>query len=322
MSNSTAALQHLIDEAQRLPSTTPRDVMRFAIAGYLIGSMKHGVKSAFTPEQKAALWKANDTTATKWEPKFSDAAIEAFDHDMREMLAIVNDAKTKAKEEKASIAWQDTLLKIIDYIKAAGADNWRKTFAPVMQGVITDQGKRWAAQLGASFDVRNFFAEAWFDRYTLVFAQQINQTTLDELGTMFQQAQAEGWSVPEMQKRMTKMFEQWSKGDIPKEEFEWYSKRMPPYRTEMIARTETIRSSNAGTQQLFTEWGVQKHEWLSTDDTRTRDAHKGVNIDPKVVPIDEPFIVMGEKLMYPGDPNGSPSNTINCRCAVLPVMED
>lgn len=41
MSNTTAALQHLIDEAQRLPNATPRDVMRFTIAGYLIGSMKH-----------------------------------------------------------------------------------------------------------------------------------------------------------------------------------------------------------------------------------------------------------------------------------------
>lgn len=321
MSNTTAALQHLIDEARNLPNATPRDVMRFTIAGYLIGSMKHGVKSAFTPEQKAALWKANDMTATKWEPKFSDAAIKAFDHDMREMLAIVNDAKTKAKEEKASISWQDTLLAILDYIQSGGSDNWRSTFAPVMQGVITDQGKRWAAQLGASFDVRNFFAEAWFDKYTLVFAQQINQTTLDELGVMFKQAQAEGWSVPEMQKHMTTMFEQWSRGAKTPADFEWYTSRMPQYRTERIARTEAIRSSNAGTQELFTEWGVQKHEWLSTQDDRTRDAHLRVNIDPRVVPIDEPFIVMGEKLMYPGDPAGSPANTINCRCTVLPVME-
>jgi hypothetical protein len=41
-----------------------------------------------------------------------------------------------------------------------------------------------------------------------------------------------------------------------------------------------------------------------------------------VQPIDKPFDVGGEQLMYPGDPDGgSPGNTINCRCTVLPVME-
>jgi hypothetical protein len=34
------------------------------------------------------------------------------------------------------------------------------------------------------------------------------------------------------------------------------------------------------------------------------------------VPIDEPFIVSGEELMYPGDPSGSAGNVINCRCAI------
>jgi HK97 family phage portal protein len=283
-------------------------------------------KTGFTPEQKAALWKAHDRTAAKWEPKFADAAIKAFEHDKREVLALVSDAKQKAKAEKASIGWTDSLLSVQDYLAMGGEDNWRSTFAPVMQGVITDQGKRWAATLGMEFDVQNLFAQEWFDKYTLTFAQEINTTTKDELATMFQQAQHDGWSVPEMQKHLTTLFEQWSKGDIPPEDFEWYTSRMPPYRTEAIARSETIRSSNAGSQELFTEWGMQQHEWLSTKDDRTRtyDNTNGVadhaEANGQVVGIDEPFIVSDEKLMYPGDPNGSEGNTINCRCTVLPVI--
>lgn len=283
------------------------------------GNKAQQIKAGYTPEQKAALWKANDRTAMKWEPRFQDAAIKAFNHDKREILALVNDAKTKAKEQKASIAWQDSFLSVQDYLAAGGSDNWRETFAPQMQGVITDQGKRWAADLGMSFDVRNFFAEDWFDQYTLRFAQEINQTTLDELSNVFKQAQSEGWSVPEMQKHLTTLFDQWSQGDVSPDEFEWYTSRMPPYRTERIARTETIRSSNAGSQELFSEWGVTQHEWLATKDDRVRDDHLAA--DGQVQPIDMPFSVGGEDLMYPGDPAGSPSNTIQCRCTVLPVME-
>jgi len=314
-----------MNEAKQLRDISARDVQRFTLAGYLVGSVAHQeqpaqqVKSRFTPEQKAALWKANDTTARKWEPRFADAAIRAFDHDMREVLAIVNDAKTKAKELKASIAWQGSLLSVKDYIESGGEDNWRETFAPVMQGVITDQGKRWAADLGMSFDVRNFFAEDWFDQYTLVFAQQINATTLDELGTLFKQAQAEGWSVPEMQKHLTTMFDQWSQGAATPEDFEWYTSRMPPYRTEMISRTETLRSSNQGSQELFKEWNVSQHEWLATKDDRVRPDH--AEADGQVVGIDEPFKVGGYDAMFPGDPNLPPEESINCRCTVLPVME-
>jgi len=40
-----------------------------------------------------------------------------------------------------------------------------------------------------------------------------------------------------------------------------------------------------------------------------------------VVPLDKPFIVSGEPLMFPGDGSkgASPGNLINCRCSVIGV---
>ena len=122
-----------------------------------------------------------------------------------------------------------------------------------------------------------------------------------------------------MQKHLTTLFDQWSKGDVTPQEFDWYTSRMPPYRTEMIARTETIRSSNAGSDELYREWGVQQHEWLATKDDRVRDDHLAA--DGQIVGIDEPFIVGGYEADFPGDPNLPPEESINCRCTVLPVME-
>lgn len=42
----------------------------------------------------------------------------------------------------------------------------------------------------------------------------------------------------------------------------------------------------------------------------------------QVTDIDKPFLVSGEKLMYPRDPAGSAANTINCGCTSLPYHSD
>jgi uncharacterized protein with gpF-like domain len=42
--------------------------------------------------------------------------------------------------------------------------------------------------------------------------------------------------------------------------------------------------------------------------------------DKQVVKVSQPFMVEGEALMYPRDPNGSPGNTINCHCMQGPYF--
>lgn len=44
--------------------------------------------------------------------------------------------------------------------------------------------------------------------------------------------------------------------------------------------------------------------------------------DGQIRKPDEPFLVEGEELMYPRDPNGSAENTINCHCLVMPHFDD
>ena len=58
-------------------------------------------------------------------------------------------------------------------------------------------------------------------------------------------------------------------------------------------------------------------EWVSIGDHRVRGAHLAA--DGQVVSITEPFIVGGEQLMSPGDPDlgASVGNIVNCRCASI-----
>ncbi len=60
--------------------------------------------------------------------------------------------------------------------------------------------------------------------------------------------------------------------------------------------------------------------WHSRRDTRVRAAHLDAN--GQTVPLDRPFLVDGEHLMFPGDPDGSPGNVLNCRCRARVAMEE
>lgn len=98
-----------------------------------------------------------------------------------------------------------------------------------------------------------------------------------------------------------------------------------PARATTVARTETLGSLNFGRADGFAaiqeELGEPLEQmWLSTLDGRARQDH--LDSDQQRVPVGQPFIVGGEALMHPGDPMGSASNVINCRCTTLILSPD
>ena len=85
-----------------------------------------------------------------------------------------------------------------------------------------------------------------------------------------------------------------------------------------IARTQTTRLENKARIDAYSVGDKMGYtmvkEWVAVNDNRTRPAHRHAN--GQQVPLDQPFNVGGEELMYPGDSNGSASNIINCRCTM------
>lgn len=290
----------------------------------LTSDKKKSAKSLLTPDQKALLWKQQDNIARRWEPRFAEAAVQAFEDDRRAILALVTEARETSKARKATLNYGELLDKILAYIAGDSQENWRKVFLPVIEGLIIQQGEMWNAAMGMQWDVRNLFAEAAFNDYMIKFAQQIAKTTNDDITALLQQAMKEGWSIPDMEKALGSLFEQYMSGDLTDEQRAWFEERMPAYRRENISRTETIRASNNGSYQLFKGWGAQGKEWLATyDPPRARDTHMAAGTrysGAGAIPIGDPFMVDGEALQYPGDPNGSAANVCNCRCSLSPVL--
>lgn len=89
------------------------------------------------------------------------------------------------------------------------------------------------------------------------------------------------------------------------------------YRADTIARTETNAAYINGdweAAQALGEFGPAEKVWVATMDARTRETH--AEIHDTALPMEEPFDVGGESMMYPHDPNASAAEVVNCRCYV------
>jgi len=99
-----------------------------------------------------------------------------------------------------------------------------------------------------------------------------------------------------------------------------------------IARTETTAAANYASVVAGKVSGVPMDKvWISATDVRTRKPPKsefnhlvmnGVKVDQDE-PFKVPFNGSFQEMQFAGDPNGSASNTINCRCtnALVPKRD-
>lgn len=95
------------------------------------------------------------------------------------------------------------------------------------------------------------------------------------------------------------------------------------HRTDRIVRTEVSSASNWGQFKGVQSTGIPFDKfWTASFDERTRKAHFDANGQKKN--INEPFIVGGEKMMYPLDSSlgASAGNIINCRCVTTYSVKD
>ena len=82
------------------------------------------------------------------------------------------------------------------------------------------------------------------------------------------------------------------------------------------ARTMVTGAENKGRQDSYArataDGIILERTWIATNDSRTRHSH--AVLDGETKQIDTPF---SNGLMYPGDPDGEPSEVYNCRCTLI-----
>lgn len=102
-----------------------------------------------------------------------------------------------------------------------------------------------------------------------------------------------------------------------------YQARYIKYRSEVIARTEALRSVHEGVEEAFAQgteqgaWAAEDLErtWDASGDARVRDSHRF--LDGQKRKMGEPWRTSNGVIRYPGDPMAPASETVQCRCVLL-----
>lgn len=269
------------------------------------------------PEEKAEKWaKAVDMVARSWEGVFKDKAQALFAEEKQAILKIL---RKEGKAAKQGVAFQDFLISAEDYFRMR-RDGWEEEFLPLFKALMGAQAETIVAAFGITFDIEAVEVLRFLSEYSFKFAEGITGKSGKKVGDIIRQAQQEGWTVPQLRDALTDAFEQFEK-----------------VRAERIARTETIRSSNAGSHEAYRLAGVRKKEWYAAIDRRTcewcLEMHQKYGPGTNGIAMEEVFWRQGSEmpvgegdqmrvLKFDYEDIAHPPLHCACRCVLLPVIEE
>lgn len=195
------------------------------------------------------------------------------------------------------------------------------SYVKVYSEVGTKHGKRVGVQINKQINQKNFSVDGFLNEFQRTLIDflvtnegsritSVRRSYVKFLTQIMSKGIEEGKTISMISTDMTKLIKS-------RNFYRWQALR--------IARTETTAASNyAATVSSSVSGVLMDKVWISALDARTRRPPESkfdhYNMNQIKVPLDKPFNVSGENLMFPGDPNGSGSNVVNCRCSVAQVV--
>jgi len=245
-------------------------------------------------DNRIEYWKAFDRRRQSFETKYTRVIYRAI----KEMLSVLQDA-TNANELEKPLKTEILQEAYVDLYTEVGDRFARNTYAGLkkMEYTETKQQPAW---------IERMVKYATIDASLRIKA--IEDTTRRQINKIIVLGLQEGLSIDQIRDRIVGV-----PGIGP-------LNGTLPVRARRIARTEIISASNLGSLEGAYSTGLNfQKQWLSTPDERVRRDHEDAN--GQTVDKGAFFIVGGDNLQVPGDPNGSAGQVINCRCTQIYITE-
>lgn len=254
------------------------------------------------PERKMALWSAFESRVKTREKSFQQIARKYLDRqwaDVKTKLAALGSlAGTKPED-------------VFD--PKAETDLYIKAFKPWYRDHFIRAGNAgMQASKGKLFDDAEFKDDGGF-QFTpeqeerlleMIFnsGTKVNETTIGVIYAELRQAQAANMTVEEFTQEIWKSVAEFD-----------------PWRARLWARTETSKIDNFGTDEGIKQIEfVDMKGWLCSKVPNSRPAH--ITADGQEVGVNDKFLVGGELMAFPGDPDASAAMVCNCLCSEYPVI--
>lgn len=200
-----------------------------------------------------------------------------------------------AKRRLSSLQFNMGMTQTIqDMHRSVGLMMARRTYdglkkVPVVQKATIGMSQEWIDEI-----------IEYFRLHLLESVQSISNTTRNHVLEVLEKGFQQGWSFEEIARTLN-------------------NREYIGHRAEVIVRTESVRAANFGVQK-----GAEKYEyevikeWVAIRDDRTRHSHMVINEQQR--DLGDTY---SNGLLFPGDPEGSPAETIMCRCTqvIEPVRD-
>lgn len=216
-------------------------------------------------------------------------------------------SKMGTKALKAGVDWSKFLL-----LPKEEKRRYAREMASEFSSLIIAQAQEAFTFVGVDqkFDKGSPAVKKYLENRAFRFSQPVTRVTNRLLGRAFSEGIAEGESIPQLRKRVEDVFG-----------------KMDKYRSERIARSETIRASNYAAESAYEESGVvQSKQWLTALDERTCEWCAPMN--QRTLGLGDSYFKKGEaftgaqggviKLDF--ETVGAPPLHPNCRCTLIPVV--
>lgn len=247
------------------------------------------IKAAWSaPERKRALWD-NFTLRVEARAKGVTGLALAYLKDQAERVS-----KARSVDVKAEAAIFAKVMKPWAYATAQHA---------ISAGVSASKGDM--PELESKVNLTNLTEarKKRIDDMILRSGTKIAESTMGYVRDTLALAEAQNWTVEELTQNLIAKLDEFAQ-----------------WRCRTIARTEGAKVENWGQVEGYRDIEfVTRKGWMCSFVEDSRDSH--IEANDQEVGIDEPFIVGGMKMDYPGDPAGDAGETVNCLCTTYPVVD-
>ncbi len=249
-------------------------------------------------------------------------SLKSYEKQYRTMLATVWEKERKivvSNIKKMKKAWmsKDKLDEIF-YPVGQFEKELSENALEIDLKIIDAQGNATMAAIAGTdvvFDVTNPEVQKWLKTYTPKFSKELEAVNIKILRKELTEGIAAGEGIPQLINRVNKTYANWNK-----------------VRSVNIARSETLRASNAGAKFAYLQSGVvEKIVWVTFHDHRT--CPWCLQMDGTVIDIKGSFFDLGDTFTVEADdkkqtmdfnytPIEYPPLHSMCRCSISASFEE